>query len=29
MRTPAGWRIYDLQNASGGSFRERVMNAKP
>ena len=29
MRTPAGWRIYDLQNASGGSFRETVMNAKP
>jgi hypothetical protein len=29
MRTPAGWRIYDIQNASGGSFRETVMNAKP
>jgi hypothetical protein len=29
MRTPDGWRIYDVQNASGGSLRERVMNAQP
>jgi hypothetical protein len=27
MRTPAGWRIYDVQSANGGSLRETVMNA--
>jgi hypothetical protein len=28
MRTQAGWRIYDVQSANGGSLRETVMNAR-
>jgi len=26
MRTPAGWRVFDVQSANGGSLRERIMN---
>lgn len=26
LRTAAGWKIYDIQSANGGSFRERIMN---
>lgn len=28
LRTPAGWRVYDVQSANGGSLRERIMNAQ-
>ena len=27
MRTPNGWRVYDIQNAAGASLRERFLNA--
>lgn len=26
LRTPGGWRVYDVQSANGGSLRERIMN---
>jgi len=28
MRTPEGWKVYDVQSANGGSLRERIMNAR-
>jgi hypothetical protein len=27
LRTAAGWKVYDVQSANGGSLRERIMNS--
>ena len=28
VRTPGGWRVFDVQSANGGSLRERIMSGE-